>query len=174
MKIETFFLNLVKFAGSPALNSTSTLELSKSDMKELTSYLDKENLQYSQDNEQELRFTVNNVNFIAIENDRSEETGWDGRVIEPAQWDAVLSEEDQAIVEQNTLNPGDTAAPTPAPVDEEREEAAEKFLAGETAESVEEEKQEKRAVLADANKEAKIGTSSKSAPSSKKTTTTKR
>jgi hypothetical protein len=145
MNFETFFVNAVKLATSASVSNLPVLELTKKDMGELSGYLEDNGIGYTQENEQEIRFTLNSLNFTAIENDKSEDVGLDGKVIEPAKYEAILNEEQQAEVDRNTDTFNAAAPDAPLAQDKQeavdiREEASAQALAGNTAEKIEEER----------------------------------
>lgn len=114
MKIENFLVNVLKLAKAPSLETMPPLEVEKRDIKEIISYLDENNIWYTVNNEQELTFQWANTNFSVVENDKSEDVGLDGKVVEPQQYVAAgLSEEDQAVVERNTDAAGEVAPENP-------------------------------------------------------------
>lgn len=144
MDIKNFLVNVVALATAPSLENAPVLQLSAADKKELESHLKKENIGLTKDPDGAIRFTTSGVNFIAIENDKSEDVGLDGRVIEPQKWELdKATDEEKATIEANTDTgtaplPEDTPAAANSPIWDEHEKAAKAALKGDTAEKLEE------------------------------------
>ena len=102
MEIKSFFHNITKIASASPQN-THLLELSGKELKEFTAFLDKENISYTAVNAQEVNFKHLNQDFHVIENDKNEDVGFDGKVIEPAKYEkANLTEEEKKTIAANT------------------------------------------------------------------------
>jgi len=133
MEIKNFFNNMVKLAVAPPLNNAPIIEVSKKDMKELTSFLEDNNIKHTVANEREMSFEFQHVNFLVIENDKNDELGADGKPIDTPAWEAVLDDEQQAIADAQN-NPGTKEQPVTPPSESQ---VMQEHVSGSTVEATE-------------------------------------